>query len=56
MHKDYCNYPNDPCDCKYFEKQKYHSYTCEYPKEPCTCNIGKSQQEIDSKSASTRNR
>ena len=30
-HKNYCTYPNDPCDCKYDQKQKYHSSWCSYP-------------------------
>ena len=49
MHKNYCNYPNDPCDCKYYDKQKSHSSWCDYPKEYCSCSKGKSQYDIDNK-------
>jgi len=48
MHKNYCNYPNDPCCCGYREKQKNHAKWCAYPKDYCSCDIGFSRYDIDS--------
>ena len=47
MHKNYCTYPSDPCDCGYEESQKSHSSWCGYPAEPCSCDKGLSQADKD---------
>ena len=47
MHKNYCGYPGEPCNCGYYDKQKEHRNWCGYPKDPCSCNKGLSQADID---------